>query len=83
MTEFVNGMKVLEMVRFPLMDAGLLSDVIKDHEVTKVKRRKTHGFRKCGVNKLESMLRCRFPLHEPPTLPAARSCIIREVTPKY
>eukprot|EP00752_Nemacystus_decipiens_P005043 g4580.t1 len=27
--------EVLEMVRFPLMDAGLLSDVIKDHEVTK------------------------------------------------
>lgn len=30
-------MKVLGMVRFPLMDAGLLSDVIKEHEVTKVK----------------------------------------------
>lgn len=29
--------KVLGMVRFPLMDAGLLSDVIKDHEATKVK----------------------------------------------
>ncbi len=29
--------KVLAMVRFPLMDAGLLSDVIKDHEVTKVR----------------------------------------------
>lgn len=30
------------MVRFPLMDAGLLSDVIKDHEATKVKEPKAH-----------------------------------------
>lgn len=29
--------KVLGMVRFPLMDAGLLSDVIKNHEVTQVR----------------------------------------------
>lgn len=28
--------QVLGMVRFPLMDAGLLSDVIKKHELTQV-----------------------------------------------
>lgn len=33
-----GGKQVLGMVRFPLMDAGLLSDVIKNHEVTQVCR---------------------------------------------